>query len=157
MAKIRTGQIEDFNQLNEDWAWGKDQWQREGQKSYIEGIKNGTQMFLVAENDGAVIGELHIFWNAEDKEEANGKDRAYLSAMRLHPDYRGQGIGTKLIQEAFHHIAENGFNEVTIGAYTHEPNIQKWYEKLGFTEFVKEAIEDCGEKKLPYNLLLKTL
>ncbi len=40
-----------------------------------------------------MIGELYIFWDLEDKDEANGKDRAYLSACRIEEELRGLGLG----------------------------------------------------------------
>lgn len=93
MIQIRQGTIEDFGQLNQEWAWGADEWQRQAQINFIQGIQEGTQGFLVVENDGQVIGELHIFWKRKDLDEADGKMRAYLSAFRIHPKYRGKGLG----------------------------------------------------------------
>jgi hypothetical protein len=40
-----------------------------------------------------LIGELYIFWDLEDKDEANGKERAYLSAFRIEEELRGLGLG----------------------------------------------------------------
>jgi len=101
MTQIRKGQIEDFKKLDQEWAWGQAEWQRKAQKDYIKGIEAGTQEFWVIENDKEILGELHLYWNkSSDPDEANGKDRAYLSAMRIHPDYRGKGLGTQLMQAA---------------------------------------------------------
>lgn len=77
---IRQGKIEDFKQLDQDWAWGKDSWQRQAQIDFIQGIKEGLQEFLVVEDKGQVVGEIHIFWKKQDLDEADGKNRAYLSA-----------------------------------------------------------------------------
>lgn len=158
MIKIELGKVSDLEQLNQPWAWGKEDWERKAQTNAIKQIKNETQSFLVVKDDDKVIGELHIIWNQpEDQDEANGKTRAYLSTLRLHPDYRGQKIGTKLMQHALSHIKEKGFTEATIGAYTHEPHIKELYKKWGFAETIKEAVEKLGDNKEKYILLLKKL
>ena len=158
MINIRLGKIEDLLQLNQDWAWGKEDWARENQQKVIKDSKDDIHSFLVVEDNDKVIGELHIVWDQkDDQDEANGKDRAYLSTLRLHPDYRGQGIGTQLMQKALKHIKEKGFTQATIGAYTHEPRIQELYKKWGFTEKVKEAVEKLGDNESKYILLLQNL
>lgn len=158
MAEIRLGRIEDFEKLNQNWAWVPDsEWQQKAQKDYIAGIEAGKQEFWVVEDRGEILGELHLYWNQKDKDEANGKNRAYLSALRIHPDHRNKGLGTQLMQRVLERIKEKGFNEVTIGAYHHEPEIQALYQKWGFTEFVKEAVEETTEGQPRFLLFLKRL
>lgn len=158
MAEIRLGKIDDFAKLNHDWAWSPHvEWQQKAQKDYIAGIQSGKQEFWVVEDGGNILGELHVYWDKKDKEEANGKNRAYLSALRIHPDHRGKGLGTQLMQRVLERIAKKGFSEVTIGAYHHEPQIQALYQKWGFTEFVKEGIEENTEGKPRFLLFLKRL
>lgn len=158
MTQIRQGHIADFSKLNHAWAWSPNNaWQQKAQRDYIVGIEAGTQEFWVVEEGEAILGELHVYWDKEDKEEANGKTRAYLSALRIHPDHRGKGWGTQLMQRVLERIKEKGFHEVTIGAYHHEPEIQALYQKWGFTEFVKEGIEETTEGKPRFLLFLKKL
>lgn len=158
MINIRQGTIEDFKKLDKPWAWGKSKWQREAQKNYIEGITKGTQEFLVVEDGNKILGEIHIFWDKpKDHDEADGKKRAYLCAMRIHPDSRGQGLGTKLMEVALKRIKENGFTESTIGAYVDEIKNQELYKKWGFTELVKETWEKTSEYRAKYFLYLQKL
>ncbi len=156
MIKIRKGRISDLEELlNEDWAWGG---AKNLQNKYIRAIEKDSREFLVVEDDGKVIGELWIFWNDdEDSEQANGTSRAYLSTLRLEPNYRRQGWGTKLINKAFEIAKKKGFKEATVGAYKHEPGIQKLYNKWGFTEEIKEAIDKSDGSEQEYILLLKRL
>lgn len=156
MIKIRKGEIKDLAKLlKKKWAWGGAE---KIQNDYIDEYKNGSREFLVVECGTEIIGELWIFWNDKrDQEHANGKNRAYLSTLRLHPDYRRQGIGTKLINKALKLIKKYDFNEVTIGAYKHEPEIQNLYNKWGFIESVKDGIEINNGVRREYILLLKKL
>lgn len=104
--QIRKGKIEDFKKLNQDWAWNPEaQWQMKAQQDYIKGIKAGTQEFWVVEQSEEILGEFHLYWDkAGDPEEADGKKRAYLSAFRIHPDHRGHGLGTKLMERVIERI-----------------------------------------------------
>lgn len=158
MIKIRKGKISDFPSLNQEWAWSNENWQREAQKKTIRGIQKGDQEFYVVELDnGDLIGELHIYWKQEDTDEADGKNRAYLSALRIHPEYRGKGLGTKLVKHCLQGITKNGFSEATIGAYEKEQRTQDLYKKWGFTEFVKEKYEETEEYKEKYFLYLYSI
>lgn len=157
-SHIRKGKVLDFKKLNHEWAWSPNkEWQKIAQNDYVKGIEAGSQEFWVIEMGDDILGELHIYWVKKDKDEANGINRAYLSAFRVHPDYRGQGLGTKLMQRVIERIKEKGFNEVTIGAYHHEPKIQELYKKWGFTEFVKECVEETTEGNPKYLLFLRKL
>jgi|CXWL01.1.fsa_nt_gi ribosomal protein S18 acetylase RimI-like enzyme len=154
---IRKGVIKDFEQLNQDWAWDQADWQRESQKTTIQAIHDGKQEFWVIEADDHIIGELHISWEKEDKDDANGQNRAYLFALRIHPEYRGQGLGTKLMFSVLQRVKENGYAEATIGAYKDEPHLKELYKKWGFTEFVKEVMETNSEYSKVYELFLQKL
>lgn len=150
MIFIRQGKIEDFKKLG--WGW-------EGiehlQEDVIKRIQKGDQEFWVIEKDDEkLIGELHILWKHPDPEHADGKKRAYLSGLRIQEQYRHRGYGTRLTERAIERIKEKGFKEVTIGAY---PLLEELYRKWGFTEFIKEAVEERIEGKPTYKLLLKRL
>lgn len=114
--KIRKGEIQDFEKLNHEWAWSPyNEWQQIAQKDYAKGIQAGTQEFWVIEHGDEILGEFHVYWDHKDKDQANGINRAYLSAFRVHPDYRGQGLGTRLMERVIERIKEKGFNEVYNG------------------------------------------
>ena len=88
---IREATIEDFKKL----------WEHSGSTTYEYFLKNlesrNVELWTV-ENYGELIGELYIFWNSIDKDEADGVKRAYLCAYRINKEYQGQGIGSKLIK-----------------------------------------------------------
>ena len=158
MIAIRQGSIDDLERLNQDWAWSDTDWQREAQKKTAEAIKRGNQSFFIVEEDKKLIGELHIEWNkAEDPDAADGRTRAYLFALRIHPSHQRKGLGTQLMEEVLKFIKSNGFSEVTIGAYKDEPHLKTLYEKWGFTEFIKEVLEETDEYSKYYELYLQKL
>ena len=156
MVNIRLGKIEDLEQLKDyDWAWNG---QDEIRKDYIKKIYEGKQTFLVLEDSGVVVGEFHIMWVDEDIDQANGKDRAYFSTFRIHPDYRGQGWGSRMKDTAVDMVKKRDFKEIYIGAYIDEEPTQKMYQRWGFDKEIKRSVERLpGLKEREYILFLKNL
>ena len=155
---FRMGTTDDF--LSLDWAWTKKQ--RHTQKIYIENIFKGVQEFWVCEKHGTCIGELHIVWNSPDMDEADGRNRAYLCAFRVHPDYRGCGIGSSLMKRVLKRVEERGFHEVTIGVAQSDKTLKRIYNSWGFNQYLKTKtvdhhyFDEHGEPKAmsPFDLLL---
>src|SRR5690606_38301420 len=99
------------------------------------------------------------------KDEANGINRAYLFSFRVHPQYQGKGIGSKLIKKVLNRIKEKGFTEVTIGVDQSDAKLISMYHSWGFTNYIKtKEIDHHGydllgkpKKVPPFDLLLKIL
>ncbi len=136
---------------------------------FIDGIEKGNIEFWTVENelDNSLIGELYIFWNSEDEEEANGKDRAYLCAFRVEKEFQGRGIGKRLMQMVLCRVKEKGFKEATIGADNdNAERLTCMYKSWGFSELIKLQNIDhhCLDKnikhtfyEIPYALYLNKL
>ncbi|WP_274365663.1 GNAT family N-acetyltransferase [Paenibacillus thermotolerans] len=156
----RQGSIEDFDRLH--WSWNKPSTTKD---IFMNRIEHDVQEIWVAEYKNMLIGELHLIWISEDKDEANGINRAYLFSYRVHPDYQGKGIGSRLMKKVLHRILEKGFNEVTIGVEQAEKQLVQMYNAWGFCNFIKTKVIDHhgfdsqgNPKKIPpYNLYLKSL
>lgn len=78
---------------------------------------------------------------ARDNDKAVGMSRvlfdfgytAYITDVIVHPDYQGQGIGTKLVKMILNFLKENS-NEDEFMSYVLIANKgkEKFYEKFGF-------------------------
>ena len=120
-------------------------------EDHVSKIDRGIQevWLMVDEEKGKFIGELHVLWDHEDKDFANGKDTAYLLAFRIDEAYQGLKLGTSLMKRVLERIEEKGFTKATIGADDYDPKLKFMYEKWGFTKFIKECSFDYmyeGEK-----------
>lgn len=134
---------------------------------FLKGIKSSNVEFWTVDNNGTLIGELYIFWDAADKDEANGFDRAYLCAFRISNEYQGMGIGSKLMKRVIKRIEEKGYTEVTIGIDNDEyTKLEAMYNHFGFSTKIKmKNIDDHyfnaeGQKVIQnesYNLVMKNL
>jgi ribosomal protein S18 acetylase RimI-like enzyme len=84
-------------------------------------------IFLVAEVDDYVQGLII----AEVGDTANTKHVGWLR-MEVHPDYRGQGIGTLLLQELFKVARKQGLKRLEITSYEDNIRGRKLFQRLGF-------------------------
>lgn len=131
---------------------------------FLSGLRNGNIEFLTIEEAGKLVSELYVFWNSSDKDEANGVSRAYLCALRVNKEFRGQGFSSILINKAKRLAKAKGYGELTIGIDNDDfERLSKIYHNWGFTKLVKESFIDLhylDENNEPtiydesYNLML---
>ena len=105
-------------------------------------IMSGNAVFWTLEHDGELIGELYVFRDLDDKDFADGKDAAYLCAFRVKEGYRGQGLGSRLMEAALADLRESGFRRATVGVSADEPQNFRLYRLLGFCEKIKDCFDD---------------
>ena len=136
---VRKGTKDDFKRL--EWGWNKDYPTKE---MFINRMKNGIHEFWVVESRELfeLLGEFHIVLESPDKDEADGKSRAYLCVFRIHPSYRGMGLGKKLKEKVFSRVEELGKVELTIGVKKESPKIRSMYHRWGFTKLIKKKYID---------------
>jgi len=109
---------------------------------FYENIKNNNAQFWTYDNDSKLAGELYVFRSLDDKDFADGRDKAYLCAFRITEELRGKGYGTKLISHVINCLESEGITTVTIGVdETEEANV-RLYHKLGFLEKIKDCYTD---------------
>ena len=114
-------------------------------KFFWRNIASGNTVFWTLDNDGDLIGELYVFMDLDDKDFADGKNTAYLCAFRVKEGYRGQGLGSSLINAALAELKESGFRSATIGVGSDKPQNIRLYRRLGFNKKVRDCHYDpCG-------------
>ena len=113
-------------------------------ESHVSRINSGIQEVWLMDDEetGQFIGELHILWDSEDKDQANGVDKTYFMAFRIDPKYQGKKLGTDLMKRVLERVKEKGFTKVTIGADDFDPKLDNMYQNWGFTNRIKESSFD---------------
>jgi len=114
-------------------------------KFYYRNIASGNAVFWTLDNDGELVGELYVFLNLEDRDFADGESTAYLCAFRVKEEYRGQGLGSGLLNAALNELKTLGFRYATIGVGSDKPMNIRLYRRFGFNRKVKDCHYDpCG-------------
>lgn len=103
---------------------------------YLEAFRkiqeDPNQELTIAEINGNKVATFQLtfiqYLNFE------GTLRAQIEAVRTRSDYRGQGIGTKVLTYAINRAKEKGCSLVQLTSDKRRTEALKFYEKLGFKD-----------------------
>jgi ribosomal protein S18 acetylase RimI-like enzyme len=151
---IRNACIEDFDQIN-DLFWESDLFHYnkepyiyektdEGHRSknYIESLINTEDnVFIVMEIDSKIIGFLYAYEEIKGKLLIHKKRRyMVLDNIVIKENYQNKGYGNKLINYFIEYSKKKKYNDIILNVYSFNEKAIKMYEKLGFTELMKNMI-----------------
>lgn len=66
----------------------------------------------------------------------------YVNALAVFPPFRGQGIGSKLLQAAESHAQAEGHDRLSIQVYAQNTSAMRLYQRLRFCETAREPVRD---------------
>lgn len=124
---IRTMEIEDYEKIYDLWIHTKGMGlntvddSREGIAQYL--LRNPNTCF-VAEDNGKLIGVI-----------MSGHDgrRGFIYHTMVSQEYRGQGIGKKLVDSAMKALEAEGIHKAALVAFEKNVTGNAFWEKAGFT------------------------
>lgn len=98
----------------------------------LDDSKEGIERFLnrnpetcfVAETEQKIIGVIIV---------GNDGRRGYIYHTAVDPDYRNQGIATKLVNEAMKTLKSLDINKAALVVFTKNSDGNAFWEKIGFT------------------------
>ncbi|MHA1266394.1 MAG: GNAT family N-acetyltransferase [Candidatus Helarchaeota archaeon] len=100
-------------------------------KTSLLARKSAQEGMFVAIEGGKIVGMSF----AEMRGRREGVTPfGYISSVIVDKDYRGQGVGELLIQEAIMHLGRRGANRIRINVRKEATGAIKLYEKIGFKE-----------------------
>ena len=109
-SELKTNEDDEFwdDELLKDWVAGDD-------------------VMLVVESGGQVVGFMLTQIHKATK-------AGYLSDVAIHPDWRGQGIGSRLIEAVLARLKERGIQYVYGLTKVENEKIHGLLKKFGFTQ-----------------------
>ena len=98
-------------------------------KLYYEDFGKGVADYcIVADDDGRVIGAV---WTRIMNDYGHVDDNTPSFAISLYEEYRGQGIGTQLMENMLALLKEKGYEKASL-AVQKDNYAVRIYEKVGF-------------------------
>jgi len=81
---------------------------------------------IIASMDTEIIGyfRLEYLWSKYP----------YIGLIKVHPDYRGQGLGKRLLEFAQEYLGTQGIKAIYSSSQVNENDPQQWHRKMGFKE-----------------------
>ena len=92
---------------------------------------------IVAEDDGRVVGAV---WTRIMNDYGHVDDDTPSFAISLYPEYRGQGIGTRLMENMLALLKVKGYERASLAVQKANYAV-RMYEKVGF-KIVDENVEE---------------
>lgn len=158
MICYRKATLEDLEQI---WAYNmamnpdEPRMQR-WKESYITRNVESRAITYVAVVNGEPVGEVTLDYHAEAygnettrKLLADGKKRAYVTALRIRKEHEGKGYISSLMRYMETDAAACGYSELTIGVDASETRNLSRYLHWGYDKFVTGEF-DAGELVLFY-------
>ncbi len=91
----------------------------------------GTGAIFIARNGGAPVGMVSLLFTVST---AEGGPACWLEDMVLHPDWRGGGLGTRLLQYAIDWARARGFTRISLLTDQTNEGAIRFYRRQGFVE-----------------------
>lgn len=98
-------------------------------------LARDPDLFLVAEEDGRVVGVLMGAWDGR---------RGWLHHLAVEETWRNRGIGTALLEEVERRLKAKGCLKVNLLIYDTNVDARRLYERLGYQEM--SAIMAMGKE-----------
>ncbi len=93
--------------------------------AFVQELKgNRLARYVAAKADGRVVGYAGM-WMVIDE--------AHITNIAVHPEYRGQGIGSKLLERLIEIALEEGVDNMTLEVRVSNEIAQGLYKKYGFS------------------------
>lgn len=110
-----------------------------------------TGIVLVAREDTKVVGMVSLLFTISTSE---GGPVCWLEDMVVHPDSRGSGLGSRLLQAAIEYAWTNQYRRITL--LTDKANAQaiRFYGRHGFLESAMTTMRLTQLKTDPQNHVL---
>lgn len=109
----------------------------------LEARRGDREAFLVAEDDGRVVGYAYVRWGEETKAFV-GDGEAGLKELYVHPDHWGRGVGTALLEDGLQRLPEN-VEQLRLETLADNEVGRRFYEARGFERTGTTTAEVAGE------------
>jgi len=106
---------------------------------YEGAIRGDSILWVVDMKKVGLIGQLFVQFQSSRDELANGIDRAYIYAFRIHPSFQGRGIGSYLLQFVEQDLRLRGFERVSLNVSRENHEARRLYERFGYRIVASEA------------------
>jgi ribosomal protein S18 acetylase RimI-like enzyme len=122
--------------MGDDGSPKGDVWNEETRPLYEAAMasifSDKNQHLLVVEEGGAVIGTCQVTFIPGLV--ARGRLRAKLESVHVRPEWRGQGVGERLVRHAIEIAREGGARIVELSSNKSRLAAHRFYVRLGFSQ-----------------------
>ena len=115
-----------------EWDGQYTHYRRVYQDAYDRAVSGRSILWVADLPERGIIGQVFIQFICDRPELADGRDRAYLYAFRIMPEFRSQGLGSRMLQVVENDLLRRGFRALTLNVARENQRARRLYEKAGF-------------------------
>ena len=108
---------------------------------YIKDFGGKDDCGVIAEQDGSVVGAA---WTRIIPAYGHIDENTPELAISVLPEYRGQGVGTMLMERLFDVLSEHGYRRTSLSVQKDNPAV-RFYKRLGY-EITDEKLDHAGHE-----------
>jgi ribosomal protein S18 acetylase RimI-like enzyme len=105
---------------------------------YVNACSGKAILWVVDLNGSGLIGQLFVQLESPRMELADGNQRAYFYAFRIKKPFRGNGIGSRLLETAENDLLKQNFEIVTLNVSKENPAALRFYKNHGYKVIAHE-------------------
>lgn len=115
-------------------------------------MANGKAVMWVADLvDEGLIGQLFVQMYHQNRSEVFPARYAYIYGFRVRPEFRGLGIGSRLLQTAEEDLLYRGFLRIALNVARENEAARRLYERFGYQVVAPEPgiwsyLDDKGKR-----------
>ena len=117
-----------------EWEGEYIHFRRQFEMAYREYRRGGGIPWVaVRRQDGLMVGQVFVLLASRFRKElADGRRRAYLYAVRVKTDFRGRGLGDRMMATAEADLAARGYRTATLNVARDNPDAHRFYLRRGY-------------------------
>ncbi len=135
---FRLLRIEDLPEL--EWGGEFIHFRRVYFEAYRRSLIGESLLWVIELPLCGIVGQAFVQLDCSRPELADGKQNAYIYAFRIKENYRGIGLGSKLLEIIEHDLNKRGIHFVTLNVAKDNDRARALYERHGY----KIAAEEPG-------------
>lgn len=89
-------------------------------------------MWIVELPDFGLIGQLFIQLYGPEQIQTSKTKFAYIYGFRIRPDFRGKGIGSRLLKSVEADLENRGFERISLNVARENEDARRLYEREGY-------------------------
>lgn len=160
-VKIRLATINDISRINELFIqmikYVNEQNRKNGilvdEEVFKDGYEDGfLASFIVSEDNFILVAELNNsvvgYLSCEEKDKYSEESFIYLDDFCVDDNYRGFGIGTKLVKAVDTYALENQINHLKLHVDNKNERSKRFYNNLGFKSLIIDSNRTLMKKQI---------
>lgn len=128
--QIRLATAEDLPEL--EWGGELSHFRRIYAEAFRLMIAGDVLMWVAALPETGIVGQLFVHMYHSNASDGEHDPHAYIYGFRVRPQFRGRGIGSRLLLQAEKDLVQRGFKRITLNVARDNPAARRLYERFGY-------------------------